>query len=335
MARDKAEDVFRDSRYTEPLEMYLENFDTYQDVVEEILEETVDLSNVSACLDDIMGDVRKREVFRYLTGPPVSEDDLKVLVDAASLVPARIREDRDLFSRLVSFFRDWHDRRRFPWVSEGWEPHDHQRNAAVVATSALLAMRRLETDRRHSEKTRQEDSVERALARGNLRKVDKRKVSTLSNAPRAGEFCRESVLGTRKADFIIGLWDGRTLAIECKVSNSATNSVKRLNNDVVAKAEAWTQDFGTVQTGDCRCTGWCLQDPQFRRRPKSRPIHHVGTQHARSSRLDPPDSRTAVAICCFGANGAGHGHGNRVSLRRSYRKSRGTAIDTGDTHPCC
>jgi hypothetical protein len=37
------------------------------------------------------------------------------------------------------------------------------------------------------------------------------------------------------------------MAIECKVSNSATNSVKRLNNDAAAKAEAWLKDFGTRQ----------------------------------------------------------------------------------------
>lgn len=37
------------------------------------------------------------------------------------------------------------------------------------------------------------------------------------------------------------------MPIECKVSNSATNSVKRLNNDAAAKAEEWRKDFGAVQ----------------------------------------------------------------------------------------
>lgn len=35
------------------------------------------------------------------------------------------------------------------------------------------------------------------------------------------------------------------MAIECKVSNSSTNSVKRLNNDAAAKAEDWIGQFGT------------------------------------------------------------------------------------------
>jgi hypothetical protein len=38
------------------------------------------------------------------------------------------------------------------------------------------------------------------------------------------------------------------MALECKVSNSSTNSVKRLNNDAVVKAGIWTREFGTAQT---------------------------------------------------------------------------------------
>jgi XamI restriction endonuclease len=41
--------------------------------------------------------------------------------------------------------------------------------------------------------------------------------------------------------------DTRVMAIECKVSNSALNSIKRLNNDAAAKAEFWLKHFGTAQ----------------------------------------------------------------------------------------
>lgn len=43
----------------------------------------------------------------------------------------------------------------------------------------------------------------------------------------------------------MGLWDLRTMAIECKVSNSAVNSIKRLNNDAESKAKTWRNNFGT------------------------------------------------------------------------------------------
>ena len=37
------------------------------------------------------------------------------------------------------------------------------------------------------------------------------------------------------------------MPIECKVSNSSTNSVKRLNNDAAVKAASWKLDFGLRQ----------------------------------------------------------------------------------------
>jgi len=229
------------------LELYLELFDEYQGVVEEFLEQTVDLAQIDEHALDLLSDKRKQEVFRYISGPPISVDDLKVLVQTVSLAPGRLSDDPALLDRLVGFIKDWHDRKRFPWLTEGWEPDEHARSAAVLATTALLAMRRLETMRRNEGKEIQERFVATQLQRSRFRKVNARRVATLSSAPAPGEFCRESMLGTRKADFLIGLWDGRTMALECKVSNSATNSVKRLNNDAAVKAETWRKDFGTVQ----------------------------------------------------------------------------------------
>src|SRR5205085_7739031 len=78
-------------------------------------------------------------------------------------------------------------------------------------------------------------------------KVANRRVRTFNDAPEPGQFCGESYFGERKADFIVRLFDHRVMPIECKASNSSTNSVKRLNNDAAAKAEVWIKDFGTTQ----------------------------------------------------------------------------------------
>ncbi len=246
-ARQQAEEYFRQSRYTEPRADYIELFDEYRKVVEAVLDDTGDLTNVDGKALALLGDDRKREVFRYLSGPPVSEDDLKVLLNAQSISAARLQVDDALLDRVVAFFHDWHDRRRFPWIGEQTTPTEHDRRAAVLATTALLAMRRLETTRRSQQKARQESLVARQLLGARFELVGTRTLRTLSDAPAAGQFCRESILGNRKADFVIGLYDGRTMPLECKVSNSSTNSVKRLNNDAAVKAETWRQDFGTVQ----------------------------------------------------------------------------------------
>lgn len=246
-ASARAREHFRQGRHTEPLDVYLDLFDEYRGIVEEVLEQTVDLTRLRDAIPDLLDDRRKQEVLRYLSGPPVSLDDLKVLAPLESVAAKRIASDPDARDRLLGFLRDWHDRRRFPWVIEQRMPDESERAAAVLATAALLAMRRTETLRRTQSSAMQEQLVAGQLRRSGFTQVDTRKVGTLRDAPEPGRFCRESMLGSRKADFIIGLADGRTMALECKVSNSSTNSIKRLNNDAAVKAEIWRREFGTEQ----------------------------------------------------------------------------------------
>lgn len=178
-------------------------------------------------------------------GPPISTDDLKIVAEAASLNAARLKADPDLVLRLIQVILDGLDRRRFVWVSERREATDAERQAAIIASAALIASQKLATSRRNQSQKEQELAVEQALVELGLDKVPTRTINTLGEAPKPGDFCRESKLGDRKADFVVGLFDNRVMAIECKVSNSSTNSVKRLNNDAAAKAEAWIKDFGT------------------------------------------------------------------------------------------
>lgn len=77
--------------------------------------------------------------------------------------------------------------------------------------------------------------------------VAARDIPNVAMAPAPGEFCGESTFGGRKGDIIVRLWDHRVMPIECKVSNSSLNSVKRLNNDAAVKAVGWKRDFGLRQ----------------------------------------------------------------------------------------
>ena len=71
----------------------------------------------------------------------------------------------------------------------------------------------------------------------------------LDDLPR-GECTREVSLRGAKCDIAVRLHDGRLLALECKVSNSALNSVTRLVRETGGKAERWMIEFGrTVITG--------------------------------------------------------------------------------------
>lgn len=245
--RIRAIEIFRRERLEEPLEAYLDHFELYQERVEELLEITVDLGELQTTAAEILSNPPLLEVFRYLAGPPISTDDLKVLTEAVSLGSKRFQSDADLVRRVVEVVLVGLDRRRFPWVGEGREPDEAERSTAVIATAVLMATQRLGTVRRNEGKTAQERQVEDALLKLGFKKVPRRHVETAADLPAPGEFCGESKLGNRKADFIVRLWDFRAMPIECKVSNSATNSVKRLNNDAAAKAVVWRRDFGETQ----------------------------------------------------------------------------------------
>lgn len=245
--RLKASAAFSKERLEEPLEDYLEAFDEYQGYVEEVLETTVDLSNLEAPALDVLGDQHLLEAFRYLAAPPISEDDLKVLADARSLAKGTLQKSPELAQRLIAVVRQVLDRRRFAWVVENREPTEAERNAAVMASAALLAASKTQTRRRTLGKEQQEAMVKEALKGLGFTEVPSRKIPNISHAPNAGEFCGESVLGNRKGDIIVRLWDQRLMPIECKVSNSSTNSVKRLNNDAAVKASSWKVDFGLRQ----------------------------------------------------------------------------------------
>jgi hypothetical protein len=182
-----------------------------------------------------------------LAGPPISADDLKTVAEAASLSPTQLRANHQNVAKVVEVVLMGLDRRRFPWVKEGREPSEAERQAAILASTAMMAAQRVGTKRRSEGKKAQETRVAAELASHGLKQISPRTVLTFADAPRPGEFCGESLFGNRKADFLVGLWDNRLMPIECKVSNSATNSVKRLNNDAAAKAEAWRTDFGETQ----------------------------------------------------------------------------------------
>lgn len=246
----KSADEFRRERLEEPLEEYSETFEQARDAIEEFLEETIDLSLLDTSASSILTDPSKLKSFRYLAGPPISYDDLKTLADTTSLSPAILRKDPDLVNRLVQTIRSGLDRNRFPWVSEQREPTSEEKYAAIIASAALVAAQRMATSRRNESKRAQEDRVRHALRVMGLQEfaVQGGSIPTLLKAPPPGFFCpNETTLGVRKADILVRLWDGRAVPIECKVSNSSTNSIKRLNNAAAAKAEGWIRDFGLTQ----------------------------------------------------------------------------------------
>lgn len=187
------------------------------------------------------------EALRYLAGPPISDDDLQVIADVDSLAPGVLKKKPEDVRKLFEVIERVIDLHRFPWLDAGSGPTDQERDAALLASSVLLAAQRIATERRIVGKDGQETRVKDYLRAQGFTEVPPATITTIVKGPQPMQFCAECLLGERKADVVVRLHDSRLMAIECKVSNSATNSVKRLNNDAAVKAEYWLKMFGTLQ----------------------------------------------------------------------------------------
>lgn len=187
------------------------------------------------------------EVLRYLAGPPISDDDLRVIAQVSSLSPSRLARDTSALGRIRAVLSRLVDPHRFPWLALQREATEEERRAALLASAVLLAAQRIETTRRMYGKDGQELALKEFLRGRGMAEAKPASINTIVRGPQAMQFCGECKLGERKADVVARLHDTRLIALECKVSNSATNSVKRLNNDAAVKAEYWTQQFGLAQ----------------------------------------------------------------------------------------
>jgi len=187
------------------------------------------------------------EALRYLAGPPISDDDLQVIADVESIAPGFLRKNPDALRKVSGVIFRVIDPLRFPWIASGTAPGKQQREAALLASSVLLAAQRIATERRNEGKEAQETKVKNHLRTLGFAEVPAETIHTIVKGPQAMQFCAECQLGERKADVVVRLHDTRLMAIECKVSNSSTNSVKRLNNDAAVKAGYWIEQFGAAQ----------------------------------------------------------------------------------------
>lgn len=189
-----------------------------------------------------------RTAFRYLGAPPISEDDLETLAEAR-LGAAAAAGASGKGQSLIGVMRAILDPRRFPWVAEQRAPMQAELQAAVLATTSLMASQRMQTLQRGDEKSMVEGSVKGLLVGMGWSAAPARPArgiqNLLNDSPPENTFLTQVNLGSDNADVVVRLRDGRLLAIECKGSNSEINSRKSLNKEAAQSARAWlTTKFG-------------------------------------------------------------------------------------------
>ena len=241
---------FRSRRLAEPLHRYLAAFDAHEAEVRTLVEHLDQVLGGAdiATLKTSWSTEEGRSAFRYLGAPPISDDDLETLAEASLSPASATQSSGEKRKRLVTVLRAVLDPRRFPWIEGARAPTPRELKAAVLATTVLLASQRVQTLRRGDEKSSIEGAVRGLLVGMGWqpgRSPGARGIQNLLNdSPVEKTFLTQVNLGSDNADVVVRLGNGHLLAIECKGSNSAINSRKRLNKEAVQNAQAWLGKFG-------------------------------------------------------------------------------------------
>lgn len=252
--RLKAIDNFVRLRRKESHTLYPDTWNIARQAVDNLFATTADLTKLSP--DAFLPDDPTRlgrdragheriAAWRFMCGVPVSADDLKTMVGlplGQRVLSPSVRQS------IIDAVQPELDEIRLPWLFEAAprRPTAVERERAVAWTAGLMATERRRTARRVKAATLQELCVAKILIRLGFKYGDRKSIGSItlaSDLPK-GQFLTETNVAGDKCDVPVRLWDGRLLAIECKSSNSAVNSYKRLTHEVGNKARKWHAVFG-------------------------------------------------------------------------------------------
>ena len=243
-----AREEFRQRRMAGPLEDYEREFPVAKaaaDVVVAELEALLALPANREMLAAAVANKAQYSALRSLAAVPISEDDLRTLVDA-TVTRTAVRANQQLADDLVRLLRASLDPKRFPWIAAGRPATDEERAAAQLATAVLAGVSAVQAGRRGLESNSLEGRIAGLLQAAGYLQVKKPAggIKHMAHLPQPGQFVRTCRFGTHNADFVVRLRDERILALECKASNSEVNGFKRLNKEVVVDAGDWYRQFG-------------------------------------------------------------------------------------------
>ena len=205
------------------------------------------LLDVGAALQESGGHML---ALRHFLAPPISQDQFKLLCpdwpktsersgSPVAAVPARA---------VAEAFGHWRDRYLTRWLGAGRRPTRTELREVLLALSPLIAAQTFATTRRNRLAAKQEQAVTKLLEAKGWTRLPSSLIDRRAAVPEK-HFMHKTRFATatsapQEVDVACGLRDTVVLAMECKVTNDETNSVKRVN-DVLKKAEAWKTHWGS------------------------------------------------------------------------------------------
>lgn len=255
--------AFHEQQCNRSLELYLAGRNSQQGALDwrqalyearrliiDALRETRYLTAIS---DALRRSGRHTLVLRHFLAPPISQDQFKLICpdfskDAektgAPVIAARAATIEVTFSQ-------WRSPRLTSWLDTGRAPTRRQLYAAIDAVTPLMAMQRVATAQRHRLSTAQEQAVVSLLLQKGWTQMQSRPIRQAAELPPLHFMHKTRFVSgpneNQEVDIACGLRNTVVLAVECKVTNDKTNSVKRMN-DVLKKASAWRDQWGRLIT---------------------------------------------------------------------------------------
>ena len=204
------------------------------------------LMNISSALSDSGVHM---SVFRHLMAPPTSQDQFKLICpewpkgSEKSGAPVDEKTAAIVASRLLA----WRSPALCPWIVHGRRPKRREIESLLRSVSPLIAAQRVATARRNRLALKQEQElINRLEALGWTRRqskmIDVRAPLSEKEFMHKARFA-SGLAARAEVDIALGLPQTVVVAMECKVTNDETNSVKRIN-DVTKKANAWKTHWG-------------------------------------------------------------------------------------------
>jgi len=188
-------------------------------------------------------------VYRQLLAPPISQDQFKLIcrdwAKSSEKDSRPLRADASL--SVATTFAEWRSRRLSPWLDAQRKPTRAELTSLILVAAHLIALQRVATARRNRIALEQEASVIALLERKNWTRLPSKIIDRRAEVP-AYHFMHKTRFASgpnenQEVDIACGLGGTIVLAIECKVTNDDTNSIKRIN-DVLKKASAWKSHWG-------------------------------------------------------------------------------------------
>lgn len=188
-------------------------------------------------------------VFRSLMAPPTSQDQFKLICGAwpKGTEKSGSSVDAGRAHIVAASLAQWLSPRLTPWLRHRRRPHPRELYALMLATAPLIAAQRVATARRNRIARIQEQTLIEMLENNGWEKIAARTIDQ-QGALKPRQFMHKArfasgITGRAEVDIALGLKNAVVLALECKVTNDETNSVKRIN-DVSKKATAWRAHWG-------------------------------------------------------------------------------------------